>query len=223
MIEAVIFDFDGVIGDTLVDNFYAWQKCLMTFDIQIKPIEYYLLEGMGRFEIARHFIKKHGINPSKENEIVELKEENYIQNNKFRIYPHILAIFDLLDKHNIKKGLVTGASRARLYKYMSTDILSTFSAIITSDDVSFNKPNPEPYIKALKKLNLNSNQCIIVENAPLGIEAAKSAGVTCFALETTLDRSYLTNADETFDSHLSLLNKINDLFEKNHGNDFKVI
>ena len=100
---------------------------------------------------------------------------------------------------------------------------SIFSAIITSDDVSFGKPNPEPYIKALNKLNLSSHQCIVIENAPLGIEAAKSAGITCFALETTLDRSYLTNADETFDSHLSLLNKINDLFEKNHGNDFKVI
>lgn len=212
MLKAVIFDFDGVVGDTMKDNCVAWEKSLLSFGIKIEPLEYYLLEGMGRFQIARYFINKYKIDPFKENEIVFRKEESYIQNNKFKIYPDIFAIFSYLNKHCINKALVTGASNSRLNKSLDNDLLSEFSVVITADDVVNSKPDPEPYNKALERLGLSPISCIVVENAKLGIQSAKSAGIKCFAIETTLDKTFLSEADEIFSSHEMILNKFKEIF-----------
>ncbi len=213
MIKAVIFDFDGVIGDTMKDNYIAWKKAFMTFNVDIDSTEYYMLEGMGRFQIAEHFISKYNLDPTIKNEVVENKEINYASNNTFKIYDHVLEIFILLKKHNIKSAIVTGASHDRLWKYLNYNIASQVSAVITADDVTYTKPDPEPYLKAIGKLNLRPENCIIVENANLGLESAKASGCMCFALETTLPKTYLSLADEIFSTHKELLDKFKHMFE----------
>jgi beta-phosphoglucomutase-like phosphatase (HAD superfamily) len=79
--------------------------------------------------------------------------------------------------------------------------------MITADDVTLTKPDPEPYLKAISRLNLKPENCIVVENSILGIESAKKSSCICFALETTLKKSYLSQADEIFSSHKELLTK----------------
>jgi beta-phosphoglucomutase-like phosphatase (HAD superfamily) len=59
---------------------------------------------------------------------------------------------------------------------------------------------------------MNPNECLVIENAILGIDSAKSAGCHCFALETTLSADYLAKADEVFDSHEALYTKLITLF-----------
>ena len=59
MIRAVIFDFDGVLADTMFDNCKAWQEAFALYGFQMDAIEYYRLEGMGRFQIAEYFIEKY--------------------------------------------------------------------------------------------------------------------------------------------------------------------
>ncbi len=61
--------------------------------------------------------------------------------------------------------------------------MNLFDAVING------KPNPEPYLKASKKLNVSSDKCIVVENAPLGIDATLSAGMFCIAVSTTLEKN----------------------------------
>ena len=78
--------------------------------------------------------------------------------------------------------------------------LEKFDALVTGEDTRHGKPSPEPYLKAVEKLNLRPEDCLAVENAPLGIESAKKAGLYCAAVCSTLDRSYLTAADEIFAS-----------------------
>lgn len=218
MIKAVIFDFDGVIGNTMRDNYIAWKKAFATFNVDINCTEYYMLEGMGRFQIAEYFISKYNLNPIIKNEVVENKEINYIVNNTFEIYDHVLEIFILLKKQNIKSAIVTGASNDRLVKYLSDNIARQLSAVITADDVTFTKPNPEPYLKAIGKLNLRPENCIIVENAILGIESAKASGCICFALETTLTKTHLSQADEIFSTHKELLDRLKNIFELEQKN-----
>jgi len=67
--------------------------------------------------------------------------------------------------------------------------------VITGDDVSKGKPDPEAYLKAANELNVVSSECLVIENAPLGIEAAKRAEMRVVALTTTLDREVLSGAD----------------------------
>ena len=208
MYKAIIFDFDGVVADTMKDNCIAWQMALKTKAVEIDPIEYFALEGMGRLQISNYFINKYNLDPNLQIELTELKEYFYNQINNFSLYSGITNILDYIKKNEIKIGLVTGASRNRIYKYVNEVFLAFFDVIITVDDVINCKPNPEPYQKAVDYLNLDSSQCLVIENAALGIESAKRAGCYCIAIETTLNRQHLDEADEIVANHKELFKKI---------------
>jgi beta-phosphoglucomutase len=213
-IKAVIFDFDGVIGDTMQDNFQAWKSSFEVFGVSIEPLEYFLLEGMGRFEIARTLSEKYGLDVGFEKRLVETKEAGYKARNTFRIYPEIPLILKQLSENGIQIALVTGASRMRISDTLPMDLMAYFNAIVTADDVENGKPDPEPYLKAVKKLNLQVADCLVIENALLGVKSAKSAGCACFALETTVSASYLAEADLVFSHHQELKNHFLKLFAK---------
>jgi beta-phosphoglucomutase-like phosphatase (HAD superfamily) len=66
--------------------------------------------------------------------------------------------------------------------------------------VNNGKPDPEPYLKAVNELNVDKESCLVIENAPAGITSAKSAGLTCFAVQTSLPEEYLKSADKIFRS-----------------------
>lgn len=211
-IEAVIFDFDGVIGDTMQDNCKAWKQVFTSFNFSMKDEEYYQLEGMGRFQIAEYFIETYNLDRSIKNEVVELKELSYKNNNSFKIYDEVFAIFELLNSKNIKTAIVTGASRERISEHLDLKLKQQLTALVTADDVKNTKPHPEPYLKAIEKLGATSRNCLVIENAILGIKSAKSAGCKCFALETTLNKTFLNEADEVFTNHNQLLVKFISLF-----------
>ncbi|MCC6182565.1 MAG: HAD family phosphatase [Bacteroidia bacterium] len=206
--KAVIFDFDGVIGDTMQDNYKAWQIAFNAYQFNLDASEYFQLEGMGRFQIAQYFIEKYALNPNIKNEVVEAKEEIYKKINDFKIYNYVDEIFELLTNQHIKTAIVTGASKDRIQKYLSPKIAEQLTAIVTADDVKNTKPHPEPYLKAIEKLGVSATNCIVIENAILGIQSAKQAGCTCFALETTLSKEHLNEADLVFNNHFELLNHL---------------
>lgn len=212
MTKAVIFDFDGVIADTMKDNCLAWQSAFADFKFTLNPSEYYKLEGMGRYQIADHFIEKYQLNPAIRNTVVETKELNYKNNNHFRLYDEVPAILSLLKQKNIHIAIVTGASRDRINEHLNAGIKESLTALITADDVKNTKPHPEPYLKAVQKMGLNAGDCLVVENAILGIQSAKAAACKCFALETTLRKADLGLADEVFATHKELLTKFEAIF-----------
>ncbi len=208
MIKAVIFDFDGVIADTMEDNFLAWEAAFNYYNYQINKLDYFKLEGMGRYQIAKHFISKSELPNILIDELVEFKEKYYLEHNKFRIYSLIDEIFSVIKSKNISIAVVTGASKARINLLLDNKYLRDISVIITSDDVLNTKPDSEPYLKAINLLNLNPDNCLVIENAILGILSAKSAGCKCFALETTMEKDYLQSADEIFLNHNKLLTRL---------------
>jgi HAD superfamily hydrolase (TIGR01509 family) len=212
MIRAVIFDFDGVLADTMFDNCKAWQEAFALYGFQMDDTEYYRLEGMGRFQIAEHFINKYFLDPSINKNVVEAKEIKYKKNNSFKYYDYVHDIFSLLSEKGIPTAIVTGASKTRIQEHIDKNISQNLKALVTADDVINTKPNPEPYLTAAAMLGMNPNECLVIENAILGIDSAKSAGCHCFALETTLSADYLAKADEVFGSHEDLYTKLITLF-----------
>lgn len=211
MYKAVIFDFDGVVADTMKDNCKAWQMALQTLGVEIETIEYYLLEGMGRFQIANYFIKQYNLQPELYLKLAESKEYFYNQNSNFKLFPEILEILKFIKQSNVKLGLVTGASKNRINTYLNEEFLNLFDVIITADDVKDSKPNPEPYEKAVRYLEIKASDVIVVENAKLGIQSAKAAGCYCLAIETTLPSNYLMQANEIFSNHNNLFKKLKTL------------
>ena len=160
--KAIIFDFDGVIADTMSDNLKAWQMAFENYGIKIEALDYYLLEGMGRFDIARKLTKTYNFSDSEIQNIVISKEANYRQINQFRFYDEIESILSIVKNGQYKIGLVTGASRDRIQNTLTIDIKDYFDNIITADDVENGKPNPEPYIKSCELLGVLPENAIVI-------------------------------------------------------------
>ena len=87
------------------------------------------------------------------------------------------------------------------------NFLKKFDTVVSGDRTFRGKPFPDPYLKGLSDLNLKREECIAVENAPVGIKSAKNANLYCIAVCSTLDKSYLKEADEIVEEFKDL-NKV---------------
>lgn len=208
--KAIIFDFDGVIGKTMEDNYRAWSNAFSYHNISLVRKEYFLLEGMSARSVAETILKKNNMDTILAGTIAEQKEQYYLGNNSFEFYPNVLKLIDILQAR-FKLGLVSGASSSRLKQTVPCDFLERFRAVVTGDSVKNSKPNPEPYLLAGKMLAVSPKNCLAVENAPLGIESAKLAGMDCVAVCSTLEREYLLKADIIVDNIDSLIMFFNNM------------
>ena len=89
-----------------------------------------------------------------------------------------------------------------------------FEVIITGDDLERGKPDPTPFLKALAKLDITKNECFVIENSPMGITAAKRAGIYCVAVASTLEPDKLQHADLVFRDHTALFDFLKNLIPK---------
>jgi HAD superfamily hydrolase (TIGR01509 family) len=200
----LLFDFDGVIGMTMEDNHKAWQQAFAGYSVSVDKTEYFLLEGVSPKMVADHFLRVAGKDPGLAVEIAKTKDEHYLGNNTFAFYPGVDELTLLFKDNGYKMGLVTGAGKGRLTKSVNPEFLARFDVVITADNVTKCKPDPEPYLTAAKMLSVNPADCAVVENAPIGIESAKNAGMYCIAICSTLDKSHLTKADVIIDKFTDL-------------------
>ena len=154
-------------------------------------------EGEKGVGSIRHFTKKYGITLSHD-EIVKYtneKEELFKKLPKPEIFPGIPEILNSLKKRIIPLALVTGTSYDELKEILPHEIFEHFEVKITGDMVNNGKPDPEPFLLASHKLNIQPERCLVVENAPFGIASAKDAGMTCIAICSSLNANYLKDAD----------------------------
>jgi beta-phosphoglucomutase-like phosphatase (HAD superfamily) len=103
---------------------------------------------------------------------------------------------------------VTGSGQRTLIDYLHTVFSGIFDdhRMITAFDVTNGKPDPEPYLKAWERSGLKKEECVVIENAPLGIRSGKAAGLMVYAVNTgILTREDLAQADQVFDNMQELL------------------
>ncbi len=196
----MLFDYDGTLVKSPLDNFRAWHRVMSEYDIDLKPSEFYPYEGMKLQQMGLQFFRGNvppGIDPA---ELVKKKDQYYLEDHTFAFYDGVTELLGSLKKYNIPFALVTAAIRDRIERSAPKDFLSLFSAIVTGDQLSRGKPHPDPYLKGAELLGVKPSECIVVENAPLGIDSAKAAGCYCIGVTTTLERSYLEKANEVVGS-----------------------
>ena len=202
-VEGILFDFDGVIADTIEDLCKTWQKAFRDFDVNIKLGDYPPYEGMRQVDLAREIGGKHGREFTDKEclEIKKIKDKYYFSENRFKFFPEIHEIIRYLLENKKRLAIITSSTKEKILKTTSEDFLNYFEVIVTGEDTKYGKPNPDPYLAGLKRLNLPPEKCIVIENAPLGIKSSKSAGIYCVALATTLDKDYLKEADKIVKDH----------------------
>ena len=195
--KAVFFDFDGVLVDTPHLHYRAWKHAFSTFGGKVEKQTIFLNEGRRASEIVRILLKESGVTiPEDQIEnVIKIKREYFYHIAHDEISSTVLRVLSELKKRGFVLALVTGCGRDTVQHFLNEGQRSWFDLIQTGDDVRMGKPEPECYEKALKRLKLTKDECVVVENAPLGIEAAKRAGICCVAVESTMDKKYLKGAD----------------------------
>ena len=202
-IDAVLFDMDGVVVDSMKFHADAWIRVLGEYGIRLEDIDIFKREGMPGRESIEDICLEKGIPVPGVRDLDLLHEKKHVLFEAFSIslYPGIVELLDCLDGRSIAAALVTGSLRRAVEHVLPDEVRSRFRAIITAEDVAHGKPDPDPYLKALEKLSLTAEKSLVVENSPMGVRSACQAGIRCIALETTLPAKYLLGADMIFKNH----------------------
>lgn len=200
--KAIIFDMDGVIVDSMPYHFLAWYEALRPFGIRVSCFDVYTKEGERWEKSLKDFLKRAGVEPTSARlkKIFLLRQRIFKRYFKRFIFKGAEEFLACLKNRNYLLGLVTGTPMDELKEILPLRIYNLFDYAVTGDHVKRGKPHPDPYLKAAEGLGLRPRECIVVENAPLGIESAKRAGMFCVALTTSLPREYLKRADVVVDS-----------------------
>lgn len=194
-LKGVLFDFDGVVLDSMKQHAVAWKYAFKQQGIEITEHDIYLMEGMGVQAVVENVCRKYDLSNKKALQLMDVKIEYYNENMQVLFYDGFFELLDFLKSQNIKMAVVTGGHRGRIIPFAEKYLDGYFEGFVCSDDVTNTKPSPEPYLKGLEKLGLNPEECLVIENAPLGIKAAKTASIKTIAIETTLGKEYLKEAD----------------------------
>ena len=200
--KAVLFDMDGVIVDSMPYHFISWFEALKKYKVTVTPFDIYEKEGEKSDSCVRRFFKRDGIsfNEKKVQDVLNLRNKIYKKYFKVFLFDGIEDILKKLKKQNIKTAIVTGSSKQKVLSMLPKKIINLFDVIISADMIKRGKPHPDSYLTAAKELNLKPCECLVIENAPNGIKAAKAAKMFCVAVTTSLPKQYLSQADKIVSS-----------------------
>lgn len=176
---------DGVVSDTQKIHSRIWSLVLGKYGINISPEEItYRLAGEKVEEAFGSLLKEYGLESFLGKALDE--KERLMQEPRQRVVKPVKGIKILLKKlyrDGRDIALATGSAMASAERVLAAlEIRDYFKVLVTADDVTKGKPDPEIYIKAAEKLGRSPADCVVVEDARNGMLAAKLAGMTCIGL-----------------------------------------
>ena len=212
MLKALIFDMDGVLVDSMPCHATAVKNVFDSIGVKMDKQDIYELEGSQTIEIIRYLLKKgqEGSNTFDPKEIVLRYREEFNRISELKTFggmPECLGII----KKRFRLAVVSGADRNIVHNIIENLFPETFDVIISGEDIAKGKPAPDPFLKALDMLDIGKDECIVVENAVMGVESAKSAGLYCVAVPAYIDGSKLGSADLIIKNHEMLIKYLLDL------------
>lgn len=211
--QGVVFDFDGVIADSMPQHAEAYRRTLARHDVPVEDAVIFNHEGARSETILRDLLQQHGHDDIDDRTVRDLADEKqrvFKELGTPSLYagaPEMVAAIQTVTR---KTGLVTGTRRENLER-MIPDLLPRFGAVLSQSDYTHDKPHPEPYAKAAQALALDPDRCIAVENAVRGVQSARNAGYgTVLAIATTMPAKDLeaAGADHVAEDHAGLQQRI---------------
>jgi len=206
-IRAVIFDFDGVIAETEHIHIQAEKQTMLKYGVKISEEELHEFTGTTARYMLTELIKRYMLNTTFD-EIFNEKEKIMFRLLEKDVQPTkgIIELIRRLRKRNIKLGIGSSSHRKLItYVLKKLKIENLFDAVIAAEDITFGKPNPEIFLKCARTLGTEPAQCLVVEDAALGLKAAKAAGMMCLGYRNPHSgKQDLTEADFVTDDFTKL-------------------
>jgi beta-phosphoglucomutase family hydrolase len=196
--RAFVFDMDGTIVDNMDFHTQSWVEFLRRHDIELDPEEFFR-ETAGRQgkEIIRKYLGGHfsdeqvaAMNREKEEIYRQLYEPHRKEVEGFSRF------IEQAKARGVKLAVATAGPPGNIaFVLDGLDLRQHFLAVVGAADVQRGKPHPDVFLAAADKLGVQAADCIVFEDAPLGVEAARNAGMPAVVLSTTLEASAFARYD----------------------------
>lgn len=188
-LKAVLFDMDGVLFDSMKNHSMAWHQAMERFGMHLSLEEAYLHEGRtgaGTIQIVSQRERGYQADEAEIQAIYQTKSDIFNQLPKPLPMEGAAEVLAAVADTNLDIMVVTGSGQHSLIDKLDHAYPGYFKRekMITAYDVKQGKPHPEPYLMALQKLGIQPHEAVVVENAPLGVQAGVAAGIFTIAVNT---------------------------------------
>jgi HAD superfamily hydrolase (TIGR01509 family) len=195
LVTALLFDFNGTLSDDEGVQCAIFRELFAEQGRPLSQQEYFdELAGRSDPEIVERWL---GSGHPAAAEVLERRVQLFRERagDGSTVPPHVReAVLRAAGRSRL--AIVSGAARAEVDTVLRATGLDVFEVIVTAEDVTRGKPDPEGYLLALLRLRLQAADAVAIEDSPPGIEAANAAGVRCVAVLGTVPRERLGQADE---------------------------
>lgn len=218
MLKGIIFDMDGTI--TLTEGFHhqAFAAVFKKFGVDYLPEDHVRrFAGAGSEQTFKTIFAENGISVSKEDmeRCIAQKKELYtkiVQESEIPTVPGVSEFVQRISEKGLKKIIATGNSNLDAVRFIlkKVGLLEYFPDILSIKEVGRGKPFPDVFLEAAKRIGCAKSECVVLEDALNGVQAAKAAGIRCIAFETTTKREELmkAGAEAVFKDYYGLTDEV---------------
>ena len=208
MIKAIFFDFNGVIIDDETIQMKAYQEVLRGHHVDLKEEWYFDALGMDDRTFVRAMFEraKQPLTDPVLETVMNAKTEMHrgMIEDELPLFPGVLTFLKAASRE-FSLGLVSMANKAEVgYVFQRANLTPLFSVVVTAEDASVCKPDPDCYLAGLRKLNelrqherklpLQAAECLAIEDSPPGIQAARASGMRTLGVTNTVPAQALRDA-----------------------------
>lgn len=203
--DGTAFDFDGVLVESEPINVAAAEKTFRELGQPLSEEEMLYVPGRSSRRFIPEFLKRRGeASTTRIDEIVQRNIMNYdaLWAIRVKLMPGVHKVCVTLSTLGVKLAIVTSNRRAVVERFKSRFGLSCFDVIVSSEDVTQHKPDPQCYSLAGARMGIPVQRILAVEDTSIGVQAAKLAGLACAAIPSAeaSSRDDFRRADYTLHS-----------------------
>lgn len=219
-LRAVLFDMDGVLFDSMPYHADAWAEVMNRHGLRFSREEAFLHEGRtGAATINIAYNRQYGHDAPQQliEQIYAEKSALFAARPEPGRMPGAPELLRKIQAQGLVPVLVTGSGQRTLLERLGHQYPGVFAPerMVTAFDVKHGKPDPEPYLMGLQKAGVQAHEAVVVENAPIGVQAGHAAGIFTIAVNTgPLDGQVLLDAgaDVLFPSMQALCENWEELY-----------
>lgn len=181
MIKAVIFDRDGVLLDSEYTNVRAAELMFAEMGIVLSESDKQGIVGQHPDDYLLPFLKRHHIDVAKFKDRQRVLYYEVLEETP--VFGHMIALVRDLHARHVPIALCTSSSRSGTERVLAKlGVWELFHVVVTKDDYTKRKPDPEPYVVTAGRLGVQPGECAVIEDSAVGVKAAVAAGMKCVAV-----------------------------------------
>lgn len=201
--KGVIFDMDGTLIVSTEADYFAWERVFNNYGKKLSFEEYQPLLGIRSANVIQEHL---GITGEEDVKMILKEKFDYfvdiITANPIKPVLAAEAFLISMSNYPVKVALATSSRKEKMQLVLKQlNFLQYFDVIVTGDEVENSKPAPDIFLKAAERLGLPARECMVVEDGPIGVAAAKNAKMKCVAITATHTADKLSQADIVIDSY----------------------